>query len=121
MHGGFLAVVDFVPHFVPRQKMAQKKATVNTVTYCFCWSGREDLNLRLPAPKAGALPDCATPRFRALHIMVGKPTQRQTPIRFVRDGIAFLHSLPAAGALVGCQKHINALVDGLNQLLPALG
>ncbi|VTR71540.1 hypothetical protein DESC_970031 [Desulfosarcina cetonica] len=27
------------------------------------WSGREDLNLRLPAPKAGALPDCATPRF----------------------------------------------------------
>ena len=25
-------------------------------------SGREDLNLRLPAPKAGALPDCATPR-----------------------------------------------------------
>ena len=26
------------------------------------WSGREDLNLRLPAPKAGALPGCATPR-----------------------------------------------------------
>jgi hypothetical protein len=26
------------------------------------WSGREDLNLRPPAPKAGALPDCATPR-----------------------------------------------------------
>jgi hypothetical protein len=25
-------------------------------------SGREDLNLRPPAPKAGALPDCATPR-----------------------------------------------------------
>ncbi len=28
------------------------------------WSGREDLNLRPPAPKAGALPDCATPRPR---------------------------------------------------------
>ncbi len=28
------------------------------------WSGREDLNLRLPAPKAGALPGCATPRQR---------------------------------------------------------
>ena len=28
----------------------------------FYWSGREDLNLRPPAPKAGALPDCATPR-----------------------------------------------------------
>ena len=25
-------------------------------------SGREDLNLRPPAPKAGALPGCATPR-----------------------------------------------------------
>src|SRR5438309_10704684 len=28
------------------------------------WSGREDLNLRPPAPKAGALPGCATPRRR---------------------------------------------------------
>ena len=26
------------------------------------WSGREDLNLRPPAPEAGALPGCATPR-----------------------------------------------------------
>ena len=26
------------------------------------WSGREDSNLRPPAPEAGALPDCATPR-----------------------------------------------------------
>ena len=29
-------------------------------------SGREDLNLRHPAPKAGALPGCATPRTRLL-------------------------------------------------------
>src|SRR5262249_34887259 len=29
-------------------------------------SGREDLNLRLPAPKAGALPGCATPRLNSL-------------------------------------------------------
>jgi hypothetical protein len=28
-------------------------------------SGREDLNLRPPAPKAGALPGCATPREEA--------------------------------------------------------
>jgi hypothetical protein len=28
----------------------------------YFWSGREDLNLRHPAPKAGALPGCATPR-----------------------------------------------------------
>jgi integrase len=27
------------------------------------WSGREDSNLRPPAPKAGALPGCATPRL----------------------------------------------------------
>ena len=26
------------------------------------WSGRLDLNQRLPAPEAGALPGCATPR-----------------------------------------------------------
>jgi hypothetical protein len=29
----------------------------------YLWSGREDLNLRHPAPKAGALPGCATPRL----------------------------------------------------------
>ena len=28
----------------------------------FNWSGRQDLNLRPPAPHAGALPSCATPR-----------------------------------------------------------
>ena len=28
------------------------------------WSGREDLNLRPPVPKTGALPDCATPRSK---------------------------------------------------------
>ena len=38
------------------------------LTICFyydirSWSGREDSNLRPPAPKAGALPDCATPRL----------------------------------------------------------
>ena len=27
------------------------------------WSGRQDSNLRPSAPKADALPDCATPRF----------------------------------------------------------
>jgi hypothetical protein len=33
-----------------------------TVRVGLDWSGREDLNLRPPAPKAGALPGCATPR-----------------------------------------------------------
>ena len=31
------------------------------------WSGRQDLNLRHPAPKAGALPSCATPRKGTVH------------------------------------------------------
>jgi hypothetical protein len=30
------------------------------------WSGREDSNLRPPAPEAGALPGCATPRHTNL-------------------------------------------------------
>ena len=30
----------------------------------FLWSGWRDSNSRHPAPKAGALPDCATPRRR---------------------------------------------------------
>jgi hypothetical protein len=30
------------------------------------WSGRGDLNARPPAPKAGALPGCATPRHFVL-------------------------------------------------------
>ena len=29
------------------------------------WSGQQDSNLRPPAPKAGALPDCAMPRTAA--------------------------------------------------------
>ena len=37
--------------------------------YCgFKWSGRQDLNLRPPAPHAGALPNCATSRYRKSYI-----------------------------------------------------
>jgi hypothetical protein len=32
----------------------------------YVWSGRGDLNARPPAPKAGALPGCATPRHLPL-------------------------------------------------------
>ena len=32
------------------------------LTHFQLWSGREDSNLRPPAPHAGALPSCATPR-----------------------------------------------------------
>jgi len=32
------------------------------------WSGRQDLNLRPPAPKAGALPSCATSRGSSVNL-----------------------------------------------------
>src|SRR4029077_7688071 len=40
------------------------------LTSCKIWSGRGDLNARPPAPKAGALPGCATPRF-SNHLQTG--------------------------------------------------
>jgi hypothetical protein len=33
------------------------------------WSGRRDLNSGPPAPKAGALPGCATPRLKCFMII----------------------------------------------------
>ncbi len=56
-------------------------------------SGREDLNLRLPAPKAGALPGCATPRptIGFYHRTLGRSTagdladeraKRQSPVAY---------------------------------------
>ena len=43
---------------------AEKCTRAWRLTYCKyeVWSGRGDLNARPPAPKAGALPGCATPR-----------------------------------------------------------
>ena len=35
---------------------------IKRVSPLFNWSGRGDSNARPPAPKAGALPGCATPR-----------------------------------------------------------
>src|SRR5215831_7984916 len=37
------------------------------------WSGQQDSNLRPPAPKAGALPDCAMPRSTASTYIVRYP------------------------------------------------
>jgi hypothetical protein len=42
---------------------ANRKSPRNlSITRALIWSGREDLNLRPPAPHAGTLPGCATPR-----------------------------------------------------------
>ena len=40
----------------------KKPASALTDAGSLIWSGREDLNLRPPAPHAGTLPGCATPR-----------------------------------------------------------
>ena len=45
----------------PRTSREKEKCAQNVENN---WSGQRDLNPRLPAPKAGALPDCAMPRRR---------------------------------------------------------
>jgi hypothetical protein len=45
------------------------------------WSGREDSNLRLSAPKADALPGCATPRgIHIVYPLIGRPYNTHTPL-----------------------------------------
>src|ERR1039458_4848231 len=46
----------------------QQMSLVVGVEPRFYWSGRGDLNARPPAPKAGALPGCATPRLHSFYI-----------------------------------------------------
>src|SRR5580693_2914691 len=46
----------------------------------FNWSGRRDSNSRPPAPKAGALPGCATPRHLLLFLILNHvPALRHCP------------------------------------------
>lgn len=51
-------------------KAKEKRLDVLLSSRCFDWSGREDLNLRPPAPHAGALPGCATLRPKEKRIIV---------------------------------------------------
>ena len=48
--------------FYPTAMVSRRSVRASSV-----WSGREDLNLRLPRPERGALPGCATPRFLLNH------------------------------------------------------
>jgi len=48
-----IAILDVVSKSLPLESNISETLKI---------SGREDLNLRPPAPKAGALPGCATPR-----------------------------------------------------------
>jgi integrase len=61
-------------------------------------SGREDSNLRHPAPKAGALPDCATPRGHWVYVIVGRLARALA--RVVR-GAAPCGSWPGRGVRCG--------------------
>src|SRR5437764_4009961 len=51
---------------------------------CCKKSGREDSNLRPPAPKAGALPDCATPRPEFFSIIQAARVARFLTLSFVQ-------------------------------------
>ena len=63
------------------------------------WSGREDLNFRPPAPEAGALPSCATPRF-----MCFRPNRRRLVLqrKSGREDLNLRLLAPHASALPGC-------------------
>jgi hypothetical protein len=64
--------VEFGTYLVPFRITQKNSGKGLSPTRCFFhvdWSGREDLNLRHPAPKAGALPDCATPRRKTAEIV----------------------------------------------------
>ena len=57
------------------------------------WSGWADLNRRPPAPKAGALPDCATSRLLAS--VGGCPGRdRRVPVRIPWYPLSTLHRTP---------------------------
>jgi hypothetical protein len=56
IHSPVLYQLSYAHHLLRRNEYIQGEPLAQV------WSGREDLNLRLPAPKAGALPGCATPR-----------------------------------------------------------
>ena len=55
------------PRWIPNSNglnPVTRNKTAGTNRCCDNWSGRLDSNQRPPAPKAGALPGCATPRLR---------------------------------------------------------
>src|SRR6185295_18183296 len=70
-------------------------------------SGREDLNLRPPAPKAGALPGCATPR-RSSHLTrrpaLIEPTWRAPYAGVVPSGPRRFKENVGTTALDGCAR-----------------
>lgn len=54
----------------PRTQGVEVPCSIQLSYWHKIWSEREDLNLRHPAPKAGALPGCATLRKKSQHTRV---------------------------------------------------
>ena len=75
------------------------------------WSGRADLNGRPPAPKAGALPSCATPRRQHYPILTGRPQVLQhfatgfTALRAAWRGAPHPAARGSARAVVARHQH----------------
>ena len=72
----------------------RKPVSLSCRLYKRKWSGWRDLNSRHPAPKAGALPDCATPRKEDLDTFSVKHFETNiffckcfTAIRFTFDNL----------------------------------
>ena len=91
--GGATSAVEF--HHGPEERApggnnTKGRPVVNEPAHIL-WSGREDSNFRPPAPHAGALPGCATPR-RDQRIIAGSAVVAQKPANFLQllpniDGI----------------------------------
>lgn len=70
------------------------------------WSGRQDSNLRPSAPKADALPDCATPRpgglrrftLQSARTWWARQDSNPQPSRYERPALTIELQAPASGA-----------------------
>ena len=92
-------------HWIVRSETLAKylRSLMKRANFESDWSGRADLNRGPPAPKAGALPGCATPRLYSFTDSKSLP-QTRPPMglepmirRILRDRVA-IPRLPAKGA-----------------------
>ena len=78
------------------------------------WSGRQDSNLRHPAPKAGALPNCATSRNAGIYI-TRIIIFCKCFIKLFLNIFKRLFQLRNSSHITICQKAVNAkhLINGI--------